>query len=482
MKYLSQLKLLKPVIPAAVIAAVIIAALSGYEPPVYEAKASEPVTASDGGSDIPSIALPETTALPEEARTEATPASGAISSLKEVDDSDAVYQDGTYEGSAQGFGGTITVRVTIQNGEIADIVIVSASNETPEYFGRAKAVINSILNGQTTNVDVVSGATYSSNGIIQAVRNALGKAAAAAGNTVESANLNDSAQSSVASLQAVAASEKVEQISKVDEKNLLYKDGTYEGSAVGYNRRLPIKVSVVIKEGKIASVNVLDSSGETPEYWEKAKTLANLIVKTQSTNVDTVSGATKSSNGLISAVRNALDKAKIVSDEESGQRSSDDQSRQNTDDNHAGDENSGDQNDPSPADQSSEGGPYAGKIEEEQQGTENTKAYADGAYSADATVEDFESAFDDYKIALTVTIADGKVTKLSGLTSDYGDDDDTYDDNKWYTEDAFDYITDQLPVRAEAVDTISGATKQSCSSKAIIQAIRNALEQAKIQE
>ena len=482
MKYLLNLKLLKPVIPAVVIAAVVILALSGYEPPVYEAKASEPIAAADDGSEIPPITLPETTALPEEARTDATPASGAIRSLNEIDDSDAVYQDGTYEGSAQGFGGTITVRVTIQNGEIADIVIVSASNETPEYFNRAQAVINSILNGQTTNVDVVSGATYSSNGIIQAVRNALGKAAAAAGNAAQNTELNAATQFGNTALPAVASSEKVEQISKVDEKNLLYKDGTYEGSAVGYSRRLPIKVSVVIKEGKIASVNVMDSSGETPEYWEKAKTLADLIVKTQSTNVDTVSGATKSSNGLISAVRNALDKAKIVSDEESGQRSSDDQSKQNTDDNHAGDENSGDQNDPSPADQSSEGDPDAGKNEEEQQGTENTKAYTDGAYSADATVEDFESAFDDYEIGITVTIADGKVTALSGLLSDYGDDDSTYDDNKWYTEDAFEFILDQLPVRAEDIDTVSGATKQSCSSKAILQAIKNALEQAKIQE
>ena len=87
------------------------------------------------------------------------------------------YRDGIYQGSAMGFGGTITVQVTISGGKITAIDLLSAAGETPSYLESAKAVIDKIIAGQTPNVDAVSGATYSSNGIIQAVQNALAQAA-----------------------------------------------------------------------------------------------------------------------------------------------------------------------------------------------------------------------------------------------------------------------------------------------------------------
>lgn len=83
------------------------------------------------------------------------------------------YKDGTYEGSGTGFGGTIRVRVTISGGKIAAIDILEASGETASYFASAQGVISRMIAGNTPNVDAVSGATYSSNGIIQAVQNAL---------------------------------------------------------------------------------------------------------------------------------------------------------------------------------------------------------------------------------------------------------------------------------------------------------------------
>ena len=86
------------------------------------------------------------------------------------------YKDGIYQGSGTGFGGTITVQVTISGGKIASIEILSAAGETGSYFASAKGVISKMISGQTPNVDAVSGATYSSNGIIQAVQNALSKA------------------------------------------------------------------------------------------------------------------------------------------------------------------------------------------------------------------------------------------------------------------------------------------------------------------
>lgn len=86
------------------------------------------------------------------------------------------YADGTYNGEAQGYGGTVSVAVTIQDGTITDVAIVSAKQEDAAYFDAAKGVIDEILEAQTTAVDTVSGATFSSNGILHAVADALGKA------------------------------------------------------------------------------------------------------------------------------------------------------------------------------------------------------------------------------------------------------------------------------------------------------------------
>ena len=86
------------------------------------------------------------------------------------------YKDGKYQGSAQGFGGTVTVEVTIEEGYISDIQVVSADGEDAAYYNMAIDVLDSIIADQSSDVDVVSGATYTSNGIIGAAKEALGKA------------------------------------------------------------------------------------------------------------------------------------------------------------------------------------------------------------------------------------------------------------------------------------------------------------------
>lgn len=86
------------------------------------------------------------------------------------------WKDGTYEGSGQGFGGQIVVSVTIKNGSISDIQIKEAKNEDSAYFNNAKKIIDTVKQKQTADVDVASGATYSSKGIIAAVQNALKEA------------------------------------------------------------------------------------------------------------------------------------------------------------------------------------------------------------------------------------------------------------------------------------------------------------------
>lgn len=92
------------------------------------------------------------------------------------DDSDNVYKNGTYEGSGTGYGGTITVQVTLQDDTITDVSVTSAPGEDSAYLAQGENVISNIISEQSTDVDTVSGATFSSTGILEAVNDALTKA------------------------------------------------------------------------------------------------------------------------------------------------------------------------------------------------------------------------------------------------------------------------------------------------------------------
>ncbi|MBQ8063331.1 MAG: FMN-binding protein [Clostridia bacterium] len=87
----------------------------------------------------------------------------------------------------------------------------------------------------------------------------------------------------------------------------LYKDGTYEGEAQGYGG--PVRVSVVVSGGNITSVAVLSHSGEDEAYYSMAEKIIPNVISSQSTAVDTASGATFSSNGILNAVDKALEGA-----------------------------------------------------------------------------------------------------------------------------------------------------------------------------
>lgn len=87
------------------------------------------------------------------------------------------YRDGTYEGSAYGFGDVIRVSVTIQNGKMTDISVLDASGEDKPYYKQALPLLDEMLAVQSVEVDTVSGATLTSEGLIGAVEDALGKAA-----------------------------------------------------------------------------------------------------------------------------------------------------------------------------------------------------------------------------------------------------------------------------------------------------------------
>lgn len=87
--------------------------------------------------------------------------------------SSATYIDGTYTGSASGYNGSISVEVTVSNGSISDIKITKYVDDEPFIDEAISGVTENIINAQNTDVDTVSGATFSSKGIINAVKAAL---------------------------------------------------------------------------------------------------------------------------------------------------------------------------------------------------------------------------------------------------------------------------------------------------------------------
>ncbi len=85
----------------------------------------------------------------------------------------AGVEDGIYEGTGTGFRGDTTVNVTVSRGQITDIAILSYQDDQKFFERAADTVVGEIISNQDVNVDSVSGATYSSNGIMGAVADAL---------------------------------------------------------------------------------------------------------------------------------------------------------------------------------------------------------------------------------------------------------------------------------------------------------------------
>lgn len=324
------------------------------------------------------------------------------------------YKDGTYQGSGTGFGGTITVQVTISGGKIAAIDILSASGETGSYFASAKGVISKMISGQTPNVDAVSGATYSSNGIIQAVQNALSKAA----NTSVSVTPTPTAK----------PTPKPTSIPKPS-GNVTYKDGTYSAEAEGFDG--PVKVTITIKNGKITKIT--NTNTDTKEYFSKAwAKIQPAILKKQGVyGVDTVSGATFSSNGILEAAQKALAKAETTAKPTTKPTAT-------------------------PA-------PTEGPAPTETPDTPVSE-YQDGTYTGKARGY---SGF----VTITLTIKDGKITEIANTNTDTGS----------YFRKAWKVLQPAILERqsADGIDTVSGATY---SSQGILGGAQQALASAKITE
>ena len=289
----------------------------------------------------------------------------------DVNKSGAIYADGAYEGHGVGFRGDITVNVTVADGTIEDIAVTSSQDDEP-YLANALAVIDRVLAAQTDDVDTVSGATFSSRGIREAVSDAL-SAARGEQPPVETEPVvtepvvtepvetepvvTEPVETEPVETEPVVTepveTEPVEPEPVVTEPVVTepvepepvvtepvetepvvtepvetepvvtepiepepvvtepivtgYKDGAYFGNGEGFNGN--IQVAVMISNGDIASVIVMSKSDDA-DFFDSAVAVIDNVIATQSTDVDTVSGATFSSRGILAAIDDALAQAK----------------------------------------------------------------------------------------------------------------------------------------------------------------------------
>ena len=88
------------------------------------------------------------------------------------------HATGFYEGSGRGLRGAINVRLEVSGGEIVDIEIIEHRESAFPGLAAMEELLEMVLETGSTDLDAISGASYSSRGFLEAVENALGKAAA----------------------------------------------------------------------------------------------------------------------------------------------------------------------------------------------------------------------------------------------------------------------------------------------------------------
>lgn len=418
MSILKKLKSLAPALSAVVVAACIGVSLHGYSTPVYAV-------------DIPETTKNQTDEDASEQENAATAEKEKKEDKKKDEDKKEEQKstakgsfdvsDGTYYGTGTGFAGKIKVAVTVKDKQITAIEIVENEADDDTFFSRAKGVIDKIISGQTLEVDVVSGATYSSNGIISAVKNALTGAADSGTPASTSAGASGGSSSPAGGSSSV---------STVQDASA-YADGTYYGTGTGFSGALTVEV--VISGGKISSIQIMDTS-DGDSYIQSASGLISNIIATQSTNVDTVSGATYSSVGIIEAVRNALSQAAISSDGNSNSQNTNSSSNGN------GQNSNNNSSDNTTA--------VTGKF-----------PYKEGVYYGTA-----EGYLDDIKVAIVIQ---DKTLKAVVIVEE--------NDDETFFKRARTVAENMVKKQTVDVDVVSGATY---SSKGIIGAVKEALKEA----
>lgn len=387
--------------------------------------------------------------------------SKTLSTVKDAD----IYKDGIYYGAGVGFSGEISVKVEIIEGRIATIALEKTMDDE-SYIQKASSVMSQIVSTQSTNVDTVSGATYSSVGIIEAVRDAL----------------------------AQAAGEEEDEEEDLSGR-FPYKEGIYQGIGKGFLG--DIKTAVVIQDETIKAILVLESADDEA-FMEKAEKVAKDVVEKQSIEVDTVSGATYSSKGILKAIKKALKEAEKVT--EGKKNTSDDDENEDNENTENPDtaapqdtentdvttpENTENPDTTAPEDSENTTNPDTTVTET----TENTQTpettedtaggYRDGEYKVSVTCEpDSSKQFKAYTLTLKITVSDGKITKITDITGDGGSGNVLFINLAANGTAKKPGVVTQIVENGmpENIDAVSGAT---CSSKSIVEACIQALEQAK---
>ena len=420
---------IKNFIPAIIVLALVVVSLKNYSPKAFAPKVKEERKVEETTTGIVAdMGHTKKTTTDENSTANSDSKVLPVNLPDVINHEDFTYKDGDFYGEAQGFRGMIQVCVTIKNGKIKSINIIK-SQDDEAYFNKAISLTTKIANNQTTNVDTVSGATYSSKGIIGAVRNALEKAGVKKQSISSKVNKKNSKK-------------------KIKKGKIPYKDGVYYGTGEGFKGE--IKVAVVIENKKIQYILIMESEDDK-EYFNKAKSVVNNVIKYQKTSVDTVSGATYSSKGILNAIKNALKNAK----EQTNKKPS----------NEADDSNNTEQ------ETTTVYMPETGN-----------NVYKDGTYTLTGICNpDHGGAFEGYTLSATITIKNDRVvgiTDVKGIGSTY------IKANDWYLNRAIKGTSKEKGVvnqilskgNAESIDTVSGAT---CSSQALIEIVKKALENAK---
>lgn len=274
MSQFNKLRPLVQLVPAVAVAAVVMMTLPNTAPVLAEVP--ERLSATIASSSE----VAESEAASESEESEILPA--------------LPYADGVYVGSSRGYGGKVKVQVTMEGGFITDLQILDASHETSAFLKRARRLLTIVQDAQTWEVDAISEATYTSRGILGAIQNAL------TGEEV---------------INPLPPKQEVPEEPPVVEEFVApsaYRDGVYTASADGYGGS--ITVQVTISNDTITDITILSADGETRSYFTRARYVISSMLTANSPEVDTVSGATYSSTGIINAVKSAMMKAANDSD------------------------------------------------------------------------------------------------------------------------------------------------------------------------
>lgn len=190
---------------------------------------------------------------------------------------EGTFVPGTYTGEGQGYGGTVVVTLTTDSSTITDVK-VTGDKETPNVGGLyLETLADQVKRAQSADIDGVSGATLTSNGVKEAAAAAI----------------------------ALAKGE----AAPAPAGPLSFTAGTYTGTATGYNG--PVSLKVTFSDSAVTAVEI-DSEAETGHVGTPAYDIMFPdIIAANGSGVDAVSGATFTSRAIKEAVNDAAQQAGV---------------------------------------------------------------------------------------------------------------------------------------------------------------------------